>query len=427
MNADISTPQNLVDLDSFRQRAETAAKAAEEASNKANSDSGFAANAKKNAEEQAQAISQLRGQVDADMGWLGSSKSSAETASAAITSAKNSADSDAQIISDLKKKIEEQAAASDVSSTKCAEAMAVIERVGEGIDEILETVNQDAASISKVKQEIDKTGAAIDELHGQVEDAAAKVSEMTADTERNGNTTAENKKKADALLVAIEKASATANTTHERVAKYEEDLKKLEKAFKELHGKIEGLLPNATSAGLASAFRNQKERFKQPQRQWLLIFVVTILLLLGAGLTGLPHEIWSGTPDQTAGSWDVILRQLLIRLPLIAPLVWLGIYAGRNYMLALRLEEEYAFKEAVSTAFEGYKREMAGISGDADTASPLLVLCEKVLLALAQRPGRIYEGRHEDITPLSPVRGVLQDAQKVVRAVKGNDKTDEAA
>jgi hypothetical protein len=79
--------------------------------------------------------------------------------------------------------------------------------------------------------------------------------------------------------------------------------------------------------------------------------------------------------------------------------VWLALYAGRNYMLSLRLEEEYAYKEAVSTAFEGYKRELSGIHGiDGEMQPPLNLLCANVLSAIAQRPGQIYEGKHKDIT-----------------------------
>ena len=134
---------------------------------------------------------------------------------------------------------------------------------------------------------------------------------------------------------------------------------------------------------------------------WLITFVVTIIALLIIGFFGLPGS-------ESSDTWDSILRHLTTRLPIIIPLVWLGIYAGRNYMLAIRLEEEYAFKEAVSTSFEGYKREMASISAVGNNeAPPLIVLCENVLRALAQRPGRIYEGRHDDITPLSPMKGML--------------------
>ena len=74
------------------------------------------------------------------------------------------------------------------------------------------------------------------------------------------------------------------------------------------------------------------------------------------------------------------------------------------------MEEDYAFKEAVSTAFEGYKREMQAIPPSAGSeVSPLVTLCENVLRALAERPGGIYDGRAELITPLTPATSVLKD------------------
>jgi hypothetical protein len=111
-------------------------------------------------------------------------------------------------------------------------------------------------------------------------------------------------------------------------------------------------------------------------------------------------------------TWQDILRQTAHRLPLIVPLVWLAIFAGRNYNLATRLEEDYAYKEAISTAFQGYKREMKELSTDnSDKASPINTLCGNVLTALSQRPGRIYEGKHQDVTPLTPLSNVIQEAR----------------
>jgi hypothetical protein len=114
------------------------------------------------------------------------------------------------------------------------------------------------------------------------------------------------------------------------------------------------------------------------------------------------------------------LRHFVSRLPLIAPLVWLAVYAGHHHGLALRLQEEYAYKEAVSTAFEGYKREMAGIgSTGPDGQNPLTTLCENVLRTLGQRPGRIYEGKHQEITPLTPVANAVRDGMEAATAAVG--------
>lgn len=89
-------------------------------------------------------------------------------------------------------------------------------------------------------------------------------------------------------------------------------------------------------------------------------------------------------------------------------------------MLALRMQEEYAFKEAISATFEGYKREMAAIASSEPGAVPILKLCENVLLTLAQRPGRIYEGQHEDITPLAPVMKAVSEVSAKITEQLGD-------
>jgi hypothetical protein len=103
-----------------------------------------------------------------------------------------------------------------------------------------------------------------------------------------------------------------------------------------------------------------------------------------------------------------------MRLPIVAPLVWLAIYAGRNYMISLRLEEDYAYKEAISTAFEGYKREMEKIAaGESLNPTPITILCTNVLRAIAERPGRIYEGKHQDINLLTELNGVVEKGAEI--------------
>ena len=78
-------------------------------------------------------------------------------------------------------------------------------------------------------------------------------------------------------------------------------------------------------------------------------------------------------------------------------------------MLSLRLEEDYAYKEAISTAFEGYKREMEKITvSDGQGPAPLTTLCTNILRAIAERPGRIYEGKHQDINLMSEATAAVQ-------------------
>lgn len=381
-------------IEQFKARAESAAIAAEAANSKANSESGFAFNAKQNAEEHAKAISQVRGTIDAEFSTLGTIKKNAEEASNAVSAAKATVDSNAQLVAAKKDQIEKDAETAKSIREQCSASLPIIEQASKDVAAALKVANDASQLIAATKSNSEEWAATI---KSSMED----MGEIVADAKTGGESIASIEANAKAILASISKVADTANMVHERVMGYEKKLAEMSENYLALNQKIEGLLPNATSAGLASAFRNQKERFRKPQRNWLFAFVVSIFLLLAVGLVGAPIT-------GADASWDAIFRHLAMRLPLIVPLIWLGIYAGRNYMLALRVEEEYAFKEAVSTAFEGYKREMANISASTQNdVPPLIVLCENVLRALSQRPGRIYEGRHEDITPLSPVRGMF--------------------
>ena len=62
-----STASDLIkSISQLKERAEAAAISAEAASSKANSESGFAFNAKQNAEDHSKAITQIRGAMDAE-------------------------------------------------------------------------------------------------------------------------------------------------------------------------------------------------------------------------------------------------------------------------------------------------------------------------------------------------------------------------
>ena len=50
---------------------------------------------------------------------------------------------------------------------------------------------------------------------------------------------------------------------------------KLSGELDELIQRVEGLLPGATSAGLASSFNKQRNRFVAPQKLWLVTFIAT--------------------------------------------------------------------------------------------------------------------------------------------------------
>ena len=379
-------------MEELRSRANALLKQVEEDNRKANSESGFAFNAKVNAEEHAKAIAQIRGTVEATFAGLTSTKASTDTLEQAIAASRGAAEADAKSISDTKSAVTLSAAQ--------------VTAAGDRVTAILPSIEQgskDANAITAAKAGADASAAAIQLLQTQMSEATAKA---TSDA----TTIAKSEEDSKTLVASMTDARNRANEASARLKAYEEDIQKQGTAFVQMQAKLESLLPHATSVGLASAFHNQKARFSKPQPYWLGLFVAAIVLLLAAACYGLPA---------TNDTWDSILRHFVNRLPIVAPLVWLAIYAGHHYNMALRMEEDYAFKEAVSTAFEGYKREMLGIPArEGSFDNPLVTLCENVLRALAERPGRIYEGRTEVVTPLTPVGTMLKDTVAEVMKAK---------
>lgn len=404
------SPEQLAALVSA---AEEAGRRTHAARQRADDDASYAHNAKVASEEHSKAIAAAKGQAEADASWFTTTRQGVEEAHAVIVKIKADAEGATQTITVAQSEVEKGRAAvakalEEVNSLRSTAETASTEAATHTKAANTHKVNAEGYS-EEAEAAKDKTEAAkdkaeatlkeLDELASASRERAAEVASLLTEVK-------EAKASADALVASMKVADAKAIATIEILKAHETDLAKLKTDFQALHNRIESLLPNATSAGLATAFREQKARFAKPQLMWLATFVASLAGLLASSLWGLPP---------TGESWDSIGRHFINRLPLIAPLIWLAIYAGRHYGLALRLQEEYAYKEAVSAAFEGYKREMGTVGTAAGGGSPLVTLCETVLRTLGQRPGRIYEGKHEDITPANTVANAAKDILEVTK------------
>lgn len=366
----------------------------EEANRKANSEAGYAYNAKGSAEEHAKAIAQIRGITEVDAAAVAASKTAADALTQALTQARSKADEHVQHLAQVHETAGRSAESVSAAAVRVAAALPAIDKG-----------TNDANAISAAKAGADAGLAAIQSTQNQLGEILGKASADATVINKNSE-------ESSRLVGEMGAAKKRVDTMTATLADYEQGVQKSRADLDALREKIEALLPGATSAGLASAFHAQKERFRWPQWVWLALFVCGILALIAAAATGLPA---------TAESWEPILRHIINRLPLVAPLVWLSIYAGHHYNMALRMQEEYAFKEAVSRAFEGYKREMEAIDCASDGGEkPLVTLCENVLSALAERPGRIYEGKTDVATPLTPLANILKE---LVAAIKKRENS----
>lgn len=408
--------QILEEIGSLKGQAEAYAKQAEVFRKNADSEALLAFNAKQACEGHATAIAGVKGTVEADANAIATNKQRSDEALAALNTAKATFDADTKAIEGRRKEADQAATAVEQAAaalTKASETGAARLREIEASKESVDAQGKAAASsATAASQDASDAASALGKAHDSASDAAESATAASANRDTTNQTVAETLAllaDAKAAQDGLKEVLQHLTESDEIATGHEKRVQTLTAELQDLIKKVDGLLPGATSAGLASSFNKQKSRFKDPQRQSLRAFVACIGLLFVLGVPSYLSVVF-GWPHPTDAAW----RSLMLRLPIVLPIIWLAIYAGRNYMMSLRMEEDYAYKEAISTAFEGYKREMVNFAaGDSENPTPIMILCTNILRAIAERPGRIYEGRQKDINLLTEAQELFEKSTEL--------------
>jgi hypothetical protein len=272
----------------------------------------------------------------------------------------------------------------------------------------------------KVRGELDRALTAATQQQTEAEGfkARAQSASDTATELLTSVRTAKGTVETDAATVAAARDAARAaaddtraladkaNTIEERIAQYETALANLKAQCEEQLKTIVSLLPGATSAGLAHAFDERRQTFIMPRKRWQWLFVGSVVTLVVLASTGLWHVYTSAT----SMTYDDLLRLWLSRLPVAGALVWLALHAGRESALAKRLEEDYGYKAAVASSFQGFHKQMGEVGTGVEANLPLAKLCSDTLATIAAPPGRIYEAHKLTVTPATEITGVVEAA-----------------
>lgn len=265
--------------------------------------------------------------------------------------------------------------------------------------------------VEAIKQQAEASVSHLNSLATTYEQSVSTISSSLDQAEQSASSSNEAKTAAAGNLEEIRKLLSEVKQHHEsiaefarsvdvlseRVSKTEEKMAKLSTDALALRKQVEDLLPGATSAGLASAFRERKESFQGPAKLWAWVFIGSLTALLLVAFIN-PVDL---TIDKV--TLENFHMYVLLRLPFLVPIVWLAVYSAHKHNQALRLEEEYAHKEAISKSFEGYKTQLMEIETDA-TSTAAEHLVNRTLEALARHPGRIYDAKREDISPFGVIK-----------------------
>jgi hypothetical protein len=173
-----------------------------------------------------------------------------------------------------------------------------------------------------------------------------------------------------------------------------------EEKYGTLSKKIEGLLPGATSAGLAKSYHDQKNSYKTPNIIWSLIFTATMV-----GMVYYAIKVVSDSDD--VGN---ALLNILSRTPFFIPTIWLALFASKQQSQNRRLEQEYAYKESLAKSYDGYKREIEKLPPSEEKNEIMEKLVSAMVEAASFNPSSTLEKKSHNDSP--PILGRLFGKKK---------------
>lgn len=256
-------------------------------------------------------------------------------------------------------------------------------------------------SIAPLKDRADSQAAALASVTEQATGHLAAITQKKADAEAAATALADvhQRSTADAAAVTelLEKARALEDKLGETLVSFE-NIAKHAQSQTEL---IDALLPKGASAGLASAFASRVGQLERTKWIWMGVFLISIL-----GLCAFATLIIRVPPESTEALW----KQVVHRLPLAAPLIWLGWFSAIQYGNTLRVQEDYAFKEATSKAFAGYRDHLDHLANVSlpDGNNAMNLLAAKTIEILSHEPLRIFQSTDKDASPSHSIIEVLK-------------------
>lgn len=190
------------------------------------------------------------------------------------------------------------------------------------------------------------------------------------------------------------------------ISKRKEELDSFKKQqqirYQALNSQIEELLPGATSAGLATAYRVMRKSFSKPIKQYSYLFYSAVSILTLTALLSSIDSFW--TANEIIKFVDItdlsgLLNSLIHKLPIIVPVVWLALFASKRRSEVQRLQQEYAHKEALAKSYQNFKTQIDNLNVPDRKEELMEKLLSAAIDAVSANASDTLDKKHEDKTP----------------------------
>ena len=212
-------------------------------------------------------------------------------------------------------------------------------------------------------------------IHGEINTLSSKLNNETKAFEDVHNMLSEITEAHNAAielpdtLESLKKARNEAQSLRDEVedsanilGEFADSASKHEKYIAQRQEEIENILKQcseallaSTGVGLAKAFSARAKALMKQSWIWLGVLVVSLASVVGLGLWRTSEIL--GMLKETGIDSSLVALNMLMSLFIVAAPMWLAWIAAKRVAHLFRLVEDYEFKAAVSTSYEGYRRE----------------------------------------------------------------------
>ena len=268
--------------------------------------------------------------------------------------------------------------------------------------------------VSESESTRDEMQSLLEEIEGKHTDSDAKYQDISkvhkllwGYTKENGEVVEGKKQELESTYVELERKINTAKVEADAFEKeYKEKCNSfLDSAKSEaeaLANKVRGLLPDAMTAGLSSAYLENRKTEEVEQQKQMGLFTKCIwgMMLLALLPIGLNMGLWYKYDKSLLDILAMLPRQMMCILPLYVPLFWLAIFANKRVNLSKRLIEEYKHKEAVSKTYEGLSRQISEIADEEASQELQKRLLFNTIMLSEKNPGELIKNFNRPDNPL---------------------------
>ncbi|MFA0575432.1 hypothetical protein AB4580_23035, partial [Vibrio splendidus] len=145
----------------------------------------------------------------------------------------------------------------------------------------------------------------------------------------------------------------------------------------------------------------------------LRLFYGSISFLMLLAFVSVTQELgWFYVKFIDATDLYKLLSNLLYKLPIILPVLWLTLFASKRRSETLRLQQEYAHKEALAKSYQSFKTQIDAL----EQSDPELMkkLLSSAIDAVSKNASDTLDNKHGDKTPVHEgVDGLISSMEKV--------------